>query len=88
MSGVCTKQGGVYKFGSYTVDEDKISLYIQHYEDLTDLNSILLLLGQYSPSSYPAKNVIQKTTHKHRRKRKLISSRMLCRVDLPTFRRH
>jgi hypothetical protein len=72
ISGVGTKQYGVFKFGSYTLDEDKISLYIQHTEDLTDLNSIFLLLGQYNPSSFPAQTIIQKTTHKHKRKRKLI----------------
>jgi hypothetical protein len=64
ISGVCSKQCGVFKFRSYTLDEDKISLYIQHTEDLTDLNSILLLLGQYNPSFFPGKTMIQKTTHK------------------------
>jgi len=78
---------GVFNLGPYTLGENKISLYIQHTEDLRELNSILLLLGQYNPSSFPVKIVIEETTHKLKRIRKLISSRMLYHVDLETFRR-
>jgi hypothetical protein len=56
ISGVCTKEWGVFKFGSYTLDEDKISLYIQHTEDLTDPNSNITALGTVKLIIFPSQN--------------------------------